>query len=248
MGTEPVRARSYRPGEAPTVLGEVAVSKELLDRDLPDQRTVSFRAGELAFPPRLVEALERTGYRYDSTFSANNIITNFPFFAFARNHLGARETAIVEIPVTVDDSQGYLTPATVDRVTQAWTEIIEANRGNGAMTCILIHPTDAAAKLEVMRRLLDRYTREPVWIGTVAALGDFWRRRAAVGFRVEAGEPGWLVRLDQPAAALGADLALAVAATGDPVRVVDRDGAPVAVRERIQGGRRLLILRPPAVP
>jgi hypothetical protein len=53
-----VTARTYRPAE---------VSKERLDRDLPDQQTVSFRAGELALPPRLIEALEATGYRYDSS-------------------------------------------------------------------------------------------------------------------------------------------------------------------------------------
>jgi hypothetical protein len=227
------------------VLGEVKVSKELLDRDLPAQDTVSFRAGELAFPPRLVEALERTGYRYDSTFSANDIITNFPFFAFDRKQLGARETRLVEIPVTVDDSQGYLTPGTVDRVVQAWTEIIEANRANAAMTCILIHPTDATYKLEVMRRLLERYAPQPVWIGTIAALGDFWARRAATGFRVEADGGGYVVRLDRPAAELGTDLALV--ADGDGAwRVLDGDGKMVPSRLVTRAGTRLLWLRAPA--
>jgi peptidoglycan/xylan/chitin deacetylase (PgdA/CDA1 family) len=245
MGTDAVTARSYRPADAPTVLGEVKVSKELLDRDLPAQDTVSFRAGELAFPPRLVEALERTGYRYDSTFSANDIITNFPFFAFDRKQLGARETRLVEIPVTVDDSQGYLTPGTVDRVVQAWTEIIEANRANAAMTCILIHPTDATYKLEVMRRLLERYAPQPVWIGTIAALGDFWARRAATGFRVEADGGGYVVRLDRPAAELGTDLALV--ADGDGAwRVLDGDGKMVPSRLVTRAGTRLLWLRAPA--
>jgi hypothetical protein len=242
MGDEGVTARTYRPADAPTVRGEVTVSKELLDRDLPDQATVSFRAGELAFPPRLIEALERAGYRYDSTFSANDIITNFPFFAFERKQLGARETRIVEIPVTVDDSQGFLTPQTVDAVVLAWTEIIEANRANHAMTCILIHPTDATYKLEVMRRLLERYTREPVWIGPIAALGEFWARRADTGFRVEAVPGGYLVRLDRTAAALGRDLALRAPADAATWTVVDRDGARVPVREITAGAARLLVL------
>jgi peptidoglycan/xylan/chitin deacetylase (PgdA/CDA1 family) len=244
MGTDAVTARSYRPGKASTVLGEVKVSKELLDRDLPGQDTVSFRAGELAFPPRLIEALEQTGYRYDSTFSANDIITNFPFFAFDRKQLGARETRLVEIPVTVDDSQGYLTPGTVDRVVQAWTEIIEANRANGATTCILIHPTDATYKLEVMRRLLEHYAPQPIWIGPIADLGDFWTRRAAVGFRVET-DGGGVVRLDRPAAALGADLALAIDGDG-AWRVLDGHGKAVPVRPVARAGSRLLWLGPPA--
>jgi len=245
MGTEAVTAKTYRPAEAPTVLGEVKVSKELLDRDLPEQVTVSFRAGELAYPPRLVEALERAGYRYDSTFSANDIITNFPFFAFDRKQLGARETGIVEIPVTVDDSQGYLTAQTVERVVAAWTEIIEANRANAAMTCILIHPTEATYKLEVMRRLLERYARAPVWIGTIAALGDFWTRRADARFRVEADGSGYVVRLDQPATALGRDLALVVPGGVDPGswRVVDADSRPITTRIISRAGMWLLLLQ-----
>ena len=246
MGPAAVAARDYRPAEAPSVMGEVTVSKELLDRDLPGQRTVSFRAGELAFPPRLIEALESAGYRYDSTFSANNIITNFPFFAFAERRLGARETGIVEVPVTVDDSQGYLTPETVDRVTRAWTDIIEANRANAAMTCVLIHPTDATYKLEVLRRLLERYTREPVWIGPVAELGEFWRRRAGVGFRLTRERDGLVIALDRAAADLGPDLALAVRSDEtDTVRVQDRDGRPVPFRSVRRGDARLLWLGAP---
>lgn len=246
MGTAAVTARTYRPAVAPTVIGEVTVSKELLDRDLPGQQTVSFRAGELAFPPRLIEALEATGYRYDSTFSANDIITNFPFFAFERKHLGARETPLVEIPVTVDDSQGYLTRETVDRVVQAWTEIIEANRANAAMTCILVHPTDATYKLEVWRRLLERYTREPVWMGTIAAFGDFWARRASVGLAVAREAGGLTIRLDRPRAALGPDLALVVTGGEDSegLRVLDRDGAAVPHRVTTRGGQRVVALEP----
>lgn len=245
MGAASVTARSYRPAEAPTVMGEVKVSKELLDRDLPDQQTRSFRAGELAFPPPLIEALELAGYRYDSTFSANNIITNFPFFAFAQKHLGARETAIVEVPVTVDDSQGYLTRNTVDWVVQAWAEIIEANRANAAMTCVLIHPTDATYKLEVLRRLLERYTPKPVWIGPVAALGEFWARRAGVGFRLEVEEGRWTIRLDRPAVALGRDLALVVTSgRADPLRILDRDGKAIRYRTLDRADRSLLVLEP----
>jgi hypothetical protein len=241
-----VTARSYRPAEAPTVLGEVKVSKERLDRDLSDQQTVSFRAGELAFPPRLIEALELAGYRYDSTFSANNIITNFPFFAFARKHLGAPETRIVEIPVTVDDSRGYLTEGTVDQVVAAWTGIIEANRANAAMTCILVHPTEVTYKLEVWRRLLERYTPQPVWIGPIAALGDFWVRRAGVRFAVDRADGQLTIRLDRPGAALGHDLALVVTGERDAtgVRILDRDGAAVPHRVVLRGGSRVIQLRP----
>lgn len=245
MGTPAVTAESYQPAKSPTVIGEVKVSKELLDRALPNQTTVSFRAGELAFPPRLIEALELTGYRYDSTFSANNIITNFPFFAFERKTVGAKETRIVEIPVTVDDSRGFLTAETRDEVVQTWSSIIEANRANAAMTCILIHPTVATYKLAVLERILERFARQNVWIGTVAALGDFWVRRSEAGLGLDRSEDGKLiVRLDRPAEQLGRDLSLVIGGKPVPVQILDKQGKSVPAREAKYRGSRMFILEP----
>ena len=241
FGEYAVTARSYRPAEAPTVMGEVKVSKELLDRDLPAQETLSFRAGELAFPARLIEALARSGYRYDSTSSANNIITNFPFFAMSNRDLRAAGTStVVEVPVTVDDSRGFLTAQRLDEVTRIWTEIIEANRANAAMTCILIHPTDTTYKLEVERRILARYRGQPVWVGTVAALGEFWNRRADTSVRLERSGDKLVARVDQPASALGG-LALAVGSPA-PTQVLDRAGKPVPWQAVTVAGQRLLVL------
>ncbi|HJU04875.1 MAG TPA: hypothetical protein VJ692_06945 [Nitrospiraceae bacterium] len=247
FGAATVTAGTYQPIQSPSILGEVKASKELLDRDLPAQHTLSFRAGELSFPLRLIEALQLTGYRYDSTFSANNIITNFPFFAFQRTHLGAVETSIVEIPVTVDDSQGYLTAETKDRVVESWTNIIEANRANAATTCMLIHPTDVTYKLEVFERLLERYTREPVWIGTIGALGEFWSRRAEVKFRLAREEGRLTVHLNQKAGHLGQDLSLVfrhrTRSTEQP-RIVDVERQNVPYRMIERAGARVYLLQP----
>jgi peptidoglycan/xylan/chitin deacetylase (PgdA/CDA1 family) len=242
---EPVTAAAYRPAQAPTVLGEVQVSKELLDRDMPGQETYSFRAGELAYPPRLIEALLKAGYRYDSTSSANNIITNFPFFALERREVGGRESPIVEVPVTVDDSRGFLTAARVDEVTSIWTGIIEANRANAAMTCILIHPTDTTYKLEVERRILDHYRGQKIWVGTVAGLGDFWSRRAAAHFALERQGTTLVVRIDRTARALRG-LALAVG-PGGPTRVLAHGGKEIPYRTVAASGQgpRLLVLGEP---
>ncbi len=245
MGTTATTLRTYKPAVSPTVIGEVKVSKELLDGNLPRQQTISFRAGELEFPPRLIEALELTGYRNDSTFSANSIITNFPFFAFDKKSLDARETRIVEIPVTVDDSQGYLTAATKDRVVRAWADIIEANRANAATTCILIHPTEATYKLAALEQLLARFARQNVWIGTVAGLGDFWSRRTGVDIRLERHADNTVtVRVDREAVALGRDLAIVVTGETGPIRIVDRKGVVVPSRQLLQRGARIVVLEP----
>ncbi|MEO6487855.1 MAG: hypothetical protein ABIO78_07950, partial [Thermoanaerobaculia bacterium] len=243
MGTTATTLRTYKPAVAPTLIGELKVSKELLDGNLPGQQTISFRAGELQFPPRLIEALEVSGYRYDSTFSANNIITNFPFFAFDKKSIDARETRIVEIPVTVDDSQGYLTAATKDRVVKTWADIIEANRANAAVTCILIHPTEATYKLYVLEQLLKRFARQNVWIGTVAGLGDFWTRRTGVDIRLERQPDNSLtVRVDRPAGELGRDLALVVTSEAGAVQVIDRNDVVVPSRIVQRRGSRIVVL------
>ena len=246
MGTALITAATYQPAKSPTVLGEVKVSKELLDRDLPRQKTVSFRAGELRYPPRLIEALELSGYQYDSTASANNIITNFPFFAFAGTHLGARETAIVEIPVTLDDSLGFLTPERQDAVVQAWCEVIEANRANGATTCILIHPTNTTYKLAVLKRLLERYAKQDVWIGSIAQLGDFWTRRATVEFRAETTGDTLVLHLNQEMEKLSGDLSMAVSGNKGSSRfqVLDSSGKTVPYHLLERSGKKLLLLSP----
>lgn len=245
MGTTATTAQTYQPAVSPTVIGEVKVSKELLDRNFPGQQTISFRAGELAFPPRLIEALQMTGYRYDSTFSANNIITNFPFFAFDQKSVDARETRIVEVPVTLDDSRGFLTAATRDRVARTWADIIEANRANAATTCILIHPTDATYKLAVLEQILERFARQNVWIGTVAGLGDFWSRRTGVDIRVERQPDNSVtVRVDREGRELGRDLSLVVMSEAGVVRVVDRKGITIPTRVLQRRGARIFVLEP----
>jgi len=246
MGTALVTAATYQAAESPTVVGEVKVSKELLDRDLPGQKTVSFRAGELRYPRRLVEALELSGYQYDSTASANNIITNFPFFAFAAAHLGARETAIVEIPVTLDDSQGFLTAERQELVVQGWSEVIEANRANGATTCILIHPTNTTYKLAVLRRLLDRYAKQNVWIGSVAELGDFWATRAKMEFRAETTGDTLVLHLNQEMEKLSGDLSIVVSGNkrADRFEILDSKSKTVPYHLLERSGGKFLVLSP----
>jgi hypothetical protein len=58
---------------------EVRVSKELLDGEIPHQDTIFFRAGHFWVPDSLPEALERSGYQFDSSFTADDVLSNFPF-------------------------------------------------------------------------------------------------------------------------------------------------------------------------
>ena len=243
LGSQEVDLQSYRPAR-PTVSGEVRVSKQLLDRDL-NQDTIGFRAGYLRYPNELLRVLEESGYRFDSSVSAQYVLTNFPYFGFRRRALDAEQSNIVVVPVTLDDSRDFLTPKTQEKVLRTWTEIIRANAENGATTCLLIHPTDTSYKLQTERRLIAAHLGDETWIGDVGSLARFWRDRARLRPVVRRGKDGGaVIVLNLRRAELPSGQALVVEAQpGASVpQIVDAAGEPIAVRARTADDRVVLLL------
>ena len=195
-GDPGVAFKTYDPVNQVTVQGEVRVSKELLDRDIPGQNTISFRAGDLEFPHMLIRVLEEAGYLYDSTFSANDVLTAFPFRALRDRFPGSPESDVLEIPVTLDDSMGYLTPDSVDKAVEVWMEIARANMENEAITVLLVHPSDTRTstfKLEAQEGLMKGVVEMEGWMGDLTTFGEFWRDRDALDFKTYMGDSGTLV-------------------------------------------------------
>ena len=187
MGEKDVTFKTYDPLKRKTLRGEVAVSKELLDRDIPGQNTVSFRAGDLEYHSSLIQVLEEYGYLYDSTFSSNDILTAFPYYAFRERSPGSPETDLIEIPVTLDDSLGYLTPETIDKAVKVWKEVVDLNSANSAVTVLLIHPSDTRNsnhKLIAQEKLMSYVADKDGWMGNLTEFGIFWRNRSKLDFRV----------------------------------------------------------------
>jgi len=246
LGDPSVRFAAYRPTVAPTVFGEIQVSKELLDRDIPGQRTITFRAGELSHPLRLIEALETSGYLIDSTRAAGQTLTNSAYRPLREAHLGAPVSSLIEIPVTLDDSMGYLTPTTVDRAVAQWTSIVAANAENNGITCLLVHPTDVTYKLKAEERLLQAYRHKPVWIGSVTRYGLFAHARAAVRAAAFACDDHIEIRLNQPRAKLppGLTLALEFGPRWTTLSIRDSEGAEIPFTTSSRADRRMLILQP----
>ncbi|MDA3951506.1 MAG: polysaccharide deacetylase family protein [Spirochaeta sp.] len=180
-GSPDVTFETYRPLETLTVNGEVRVSKQLLDRDLPGQDTITFRSGYLAFPTELIGVLEDAGYRYDSSFSANDVLTTFPYFALRERRVDAEVSSVVEIPVTFDDALGFLSPDRVDEAVAVWTDVIRAHANNETISVLLIHPSDTGErdyKLRAQRAAME-YARDlGAWIGNLTEYGEFWRSRS----------------------------------------------------------------------
>ncbi|HEA66465.1 MAG TPA: hypothetical protein ENI07_06560 [Desulfobacterales bacterium] len=186
-GTPLESLKTYHPQNQKTVYGEVIVSKELLDRDIPGQKTISFRAGDLAFPFGLIGILEEAGYLYDSTFSANDVLSAFPFFAFKNRKIGSEVSKVIEIPVTLDDALDFLTEKSLDRAVKKWMEVATANMENEGITVLLVHPSDTRNKnykLIAQEKLMNHILKVKGWIGNLTAFGEFIRYRNRIKLKV----------------------------------------------------------------
>jgi len=168
------RATRDNPAQDTTTLGEVCVSKSLLDGELQGHETLFFRAGHLRVPPSLPEALVRCGYEFDSSFTAGDVLTNFPYEL--NFDLGMTEpTAIIEFPVTFEDEQ---LPPLLDRIPSI-LDTIEANAENGAPSVILIHTNNAQEKLEAERTLVSRLPKD-ILVENMIEYARFWKARSHV--------------------------------------------------------------------
>ncbi|MDH3464845.1 MAG: polysaccharide deacetylase family protein [Gammaproteobacteria bacterium] len=242
VGSPEVDLQTYAPTEL-TLFGEIRVSKQLLDRDL-GQETIGFRAGYLRFPNELLRVLEESGYGFDSSVSAQNVLTNLPYFGFRRRSMVAEQSDIVVVPVTLDDSLGYLTPETQHIALRNWTEIIRANGENGAITTLLIHPTDTTYKLETERRLIATHLRPEIWIGGVGSMARFWADRSLLRPAVHIGENGkTMIALNLNHEKLPPGQALVVESQPGALipEVFDAAGEPIAVQSRPLGDRIMLL-------
>lgn len=168
---------TYHGGSA---FGEVMVSKSLLDAELPGHQTVFFRAGHLRVPPSLPEAELRTGYEFDSSFTAPDVLSNFPY------HLPVglvvdRESSVLEFPVTFEDEEAPGFPAHIS----ADLDVIEANADNSAINVLLVHPNDPAHKVPAEEELLDRLPAG-VEVSDLLSFARYCQARERLRWRVEA--------------------------------------------------------------
>jgi hypothetical protein len=165
------RGLGFDTASGATVFGEVRVSKELLDGQIPGQDTTFFRAGHLRVPASLPEALERSGYQFDSSFTADDVLSNFPF-ALPRALGFEEDSEIYEFPVTIEDEES---PGFAKRVPQA-LGVILANAENGAVSVVLIHANESVVKAAAEQELLRQLPPDIVKTDMLT-FAKFWRAR-----------------------------------------------------------------------
>lgn len=161
-----------------TVLGELRVSKFLIEHVAKAVHVVSFRPGELADPPSLPEALASTGYKYSSSVTANSALTQLPF-EVNRSHGETTESGIFNFPVTVEDEA---LPAMSQRLPQA-VALAKTLARYGGTFVILIHPNILGTKYRFESDFVAA-TKPFAWFGAIGELGEWWATRNSADVRV----------------------------------------------------------------
>jgi len=179
---KPFSVSDMKDSGEPTACGEIKVAKELL-LGMGVKEIISFRSGELLYHPNLPELLEEFGYRYSSCFSAEDILSYFPY-RYVRNYktLG-NPSKIWEIPLVLEDE---FFPPMYFRV-EAALNLFQKLYDNGAVFTILDHPDLTLYKLKNLDLdfIKKFYTQLPndVWKATTKEVGSYWDKRDRIIFR-----------------------------------------------------------------
>lgn len=176
---QPFYNGSYTVGG--TVYGELEVSRDLLNNDI-GANVRSFRAGALAFNPRLINVMQDLGYAFNSSMSANNVLTNFPYFQRTNRAFSGSPTDVLEIPLTIKDESTRikLEETNIDEVLDIWIDVIERNDRNNAPSTLLISP-NREWKLQALQGLLARIPSGVITYN-FEDFGDYWLDRKALDF------------------------------------------------------------------
>jgi peptidoglycan/xylan/chitin deacetylase (PgdA/CDA1 family) len=209
LGTGSEAYPTYRPfvrdretATGATILGEVRVSKFLIERVGAYSPVVSFRPGHLSNPFALPQVLEALDFRYSSSVTADSSLSHLPF-RLNYNRENAAETAIFEFPVTIEDEA---LPPLGDRLPQALDLARKVARYGGSMV-ILIHPDLLGHKLAFERGFVAAMKPQG-WFGSLAEFGAWWAARDAVDVEVAESGSDRLVTLTVPQKIAGLGLSV----------------------------------------
>jgi peptidoglycan/xylan/chitin deacetylase (PgdA/CDA1 family) len=167
-----------------TVCGEVSVSKQLL-KEAANVDVKSFRAGYLAYNKNLLEGLESMNYNFNSSNSANDVLTSFPYQGHLTLSMSSDTSSILEIPNTISDV------FTEDRISEdnymdkvaIWKSVQSKNSSNHSPTVLLIHP-NRLWKI-VAEQSLIRGLSENTAIIPFEEYGRYWKDRVSTDFEFE---------------------------------------------------------------
>ena len=164
-----------------TVYGEMEVSKNVLEDDF-NQAIRIYRTGHLVYNKYMVEVMDNLSYLYNSSYSANEVLTNFPYQNKTNRSFSGSISAIYELPVSISDvyhDDPFSEDNYVEKV-DLWLDIISKIDANNASTVLLIHP-NREYKIAGQELLLDNLPKS-IAIKEMGAYGDYWKARESFQF------------------------------------------------------------------
>lgn len=164
-----------------TVLGELEVSKGLLELD-HNIHIKSFRAGHLAYPDSLGMGLLETGYQFNSTHSANNILTSYPYYIPYKQSFTTPITNVLELPMTISDvfASDPINEENFDDKVDIWIEATKKYTDNHSPINLLIHP-NRGYKLTAQMNYFDNLPTGCIPFD-FEEYGNYWRKRDSLKF------------------------------------------------------------------
>ncbi len=192
-----------------TVLGEIEVSHRLLGEIINKPITI-FRTGYLAFHPKLINALDSLGVPFNTSHSANDVMTNFPFFSHTDLSMNGRLTDVLEIPNSISDvfmdeaisEYNYLTKV------ESWQRNFWKVYRNNLTSVLLIHPT-RYYKLYAQQLFVNSLPQDVI-VNNLLEYGHFWKSRNNTDFTSTENADTLTIRLSVNASETNPDVAFIV--------------------------------------
>ena len=178
---QPFNQGNANPTTNGSVLGETEVSRNLLNAEFSTQ-IKTFRPGYLCFNKYMINALDSLGYRYSSTYAANDVLCNFPYLSKKNNASEGATSKVWEIPMTISDviSSNPISPSNWPQRVQKWLDVSNRNKRNYAPTVLLIHP-NRIFKLLAEQNYIAGLSNDYL-VTNLEEYGDFWIGRDSIRY------------------------------------------------------------------
>lgn len=177
----PFNQGNSNPTQNGTVLGETEVSKNLLQANF-GVNIKTFRPGYLCFNDKLINALDTLNYKFSTTFSANDVLTNFPYISKKDRVSYGKISKVWELPMTISDviTSNPISNTNYPQRVLKWLDVVSRNANNHAPTVLLIHP-NRMYKLTAEQNFISGLPKT-TFVSNLEEYGDYWAARDSIEF------------------------------------------------------------------
>lgn len=196
-GTGEEQYPSYRPfvkgrdeATGGSVIGELRVSKFLLDHCVRNTNVASFRPGHLSYPFSLPQHMIASGYKYSSSITANNSLTHLPY-QMQYNRETEQELDAFEFPVTIEDEEKPRMDLRLDKSLALAKKLSQY----GGLLNVLIHTDTLAHKYKFETILIDSLKNTAAFY-TINDFGNWWSARNGISFYAEKQKNSYTLKVE----------------------------------------------------